>query len=414
MTLVAIFLLAYLFVAPDNGTLTATRGAGGAVRAALRLPPRTRESGGSRSSRSSKKGGSRSLLAGWREGVASARKTREDGRDLWSRGSRAGGRVYGGTRNLAGGIRTTVRNRRDRRHQGNTPTPDAPPVVVADPTVAPAAGDGDQVHADLDERPVDVVNERDDAPSPDGQLLFSSKTDDLGAAIGDSAVPEQKTGELDEGNRVPDEASAAVSQVLEAPPADDRYYTWKSPVSGQSFVFDRMNLDEPTRATDERAAELTASFYNDRHRLATQNGEAAVALAETPTAAPAMGNTHHHSTWKEATPMAIAGTELGNLDEVDGEAKAALNAIEALTEALNEIKGWGGNLPDRWSGTSWSTDGLDAAIVGVAEEAAELKIPEGLMERLTQIGAEVQKARAVGEVAAETGAKGDLSGFRSN
>jgi hypothetical protein len=405
------------------------------------------------------------MLAGWSEGVTAARQAREEGRDLWSRGSRVSGRIAGGTRNLVGGVRTTVRSRRDRRHQSSTPTPDASPIDVADPAAEPTVGNADQVYDGLDQHPDNPVgpgwpasfrraasdrqtpaSENNDVPQQDGELLFSSKTDDLGAAIHDSGNSAQRTSELDEAvsNWASEEPPAAASEVLEeAPVDDDRYYTWQSPDSGRLFVFDRMNLDEPMPATDGRAAETIASFYNGRHGLATQNGEAPVALAEapgggvaeeaavsvlapllaaqifpatpeTPTAAPAMGNTHSTTTWKEATPMAIAGTELGNLDEVDGEAKAALNAIEALTDALNEIKGWGGNLPDRWSGTSWSTDGLDAAIVGVAEEAAELKIPEGLMERLTQIGAEVQKARAVGEVAAETGAKGDLSGFRSN
>jgi hypothetical protein len=130
---------------------------------------------------------------------------------------------------------------------------------------------------------------------------------------------------------------------------------------------------------------------------------------QTPTATAAAGNTNPSTTpRKETTPMAIAGTELGNLDEVDGEAKTALTAIEALTEALNEIKGWGGNLPDRWSGTAWSTDRLDTAISGVAEASSELKIPEALMEQLAEIGAAVAEARSVGEVAADCSTRGTV------
>lgn len=540
MTLIAIMLLAYLFVAPDKGTLSLTRGATGAARAVLGMPPRgARTSAGGRSAlaRSSKSDGSpkggnssrRPLLAGWREGVASARVAREEGRDAWSRTSRGAGRAVGGSRNIAAGIRTTVGNRRGRRTAGIAIAPDEQTTIVTDPTAEPASGqavgNGDQAAAgDVGQRPVDAVNETaDDAPE-DGRLLFSSKTDDLGAAIGE---PAQETGELNE--------------VAEEPPADSRYYVWESPDSGQYFVFDRMNLDEPMPCLNERDADLLTGFYNDRHGLATQNGEEPAALAglpstattsddvpdgdlpdaadsysggafdrngvpwpivitgpdtmpcpkcgeqtvrvddsfdadeasstwsnayrcthcsaegrfkadlspsehkelfprfspereaelselaerlaadihpipQTPTTVPVMGDTTSSTTTisEGTTPMSIAGTELANLDEVAGEASAALNAIEALTEALSEIKGWAGNLPDRWSGTTWSTDRLDSAITGTAEAAQELKVPEALMEQLASIATAVKEARSVGEVAAETGAKGDLSGFRGN
>jgi hypothetical protein len=429
VTIFAIILLAYLFVAPDKGTLAATRGTEGAFRAVLGMPPRQRRaakgsspkaSGGNKKANGPK--GSRSILDGWREGVASARVAREEGRDVWARTSRGAGKVAGGTRNVVGGIRTTVQNRRDRRNPGSSVEPDAQTTVI-DPTTTtdPVTRNPDQTDDGTDRRPADAVKEGDDTPQ-DGRLLFSSITDDLGAAIGGSAQPQQKAGELDDvdDNQIPD------LPVGEEPLADDRYYPWESPESGQYFVFDRLNLDEPMPCRNERDADLISGFYNDRHGLATQNGEAPAALAEipesnsadqissktpqTPTADPAAGDT----TRKEPTPMSIAGTDLANLDEVDGEAKAALNAIEALTEALSEIKGWGGNLPDRWSGTSWGTDGLDSAIAGVAEAASELQIPEALLEHLAAIGQEIAKARTVGEAAAEVRAKGDLAAFGAN
>ncbi|TCC33850.1 hypothetical protein E0H75_42075 [Kribbella capetownensis] len=430
MTLVVILLVAYLFVAPDKATLTGTRGAAGALRAVLGMPPRpSRDRSKKGSASNSKSNGRRPLLAGWCEGVTAARQAREEGRDLWSHGSRISGRAAGGTRNLVGGVRTTVRTRRDRRHHSSTPTPDTQP-VVADPTAEPTRRD--EVHERLDQHPDHpdwpasfrraasgpqaAVSETD--PKQDGELLFSSKTDDLGAAVGDSALQEQKTSE-------------SASEVLEEPRVDDdRYYTWKNPETGNFFVFDRMNLDAPIRAQDKHEADFVASFYNSRNELATRNDLAPYALAEpfmgssepadsaasqTPTAYPAMGNTDLNTiTRKDTTAMSIAGTELATLDEVSGEVDAAKNAIEALIEALSEIKGWGGGLPDRWSGTSWSTDGLDASISAIAEAASELKGPEGLMEQLTAIGEEIAKARTVGEAAAEARAKGDLSGFLSH
>jgi hypothetical protein len=431
VTILALFLLAYLFVAPDKGSLALTRGTAGAVRGLLGMggSSRTAKKTAASTGRSGANGGrgaselKRSILDGWREGTASARQVREEGRDLWSRGTRVSGRVAGGTRNLVGGARTTIRNRRDRRNQTDVPDQDVSPIDV--PTADPSPSADNDVHAGLKQHLDDSAEPAGPAGSPrqsDGELLFSSRNDDLGAVIGDPPPqPEPKASEMNEpGDQVVDDVPAAVAPEAEEPPADDRYYVWKSPDSGQFFMFDRMNLDEPLTAPTETDADLWAVFYNGRHALVTEHGFAATALtpfpagspaSQTPGAAPATGNPTTSTTTRKETPMAIAGTELANIDEVDAEAKTALTAIETLIEALDEIKGWGGKLPERWAGTSWSTDGLDAAVSGVAEASAELQIPEGLMEKLALISAEVKKARTVGEVAAEARAKGDLSGF---
>jgi hypothetical protein len=98
-------LIAYAVAAPDRVTLAATRGLSGAVRGAA--------TGKTPSSKKSKPR-TRALTAGWREGVAAAHSRREAGRDLWSRGSRIGGRVWGGGVSLVSGARGSIQARRDR------------------------------------------------------------------------------------------------------------------------------------------------------------------------------------------------------------------------------------------------------------------------------------------------------------
>jgi hypothetical protein len=428
VTILALFLLAYLFVAPDKGSLALTRGTAGAVRGLLGMGGSSRTA---KKSAAAPKGRARklqrSIADGWREGTASARQVREEGRDLWSRGTRVSGRVAGGTHSLVVGARTTIRNRRDRRNQTGIPDQDVSPIDV--PTADPAPSADDDVHAGLKQHLDDSgepaapgdLKAADLSGQQDGELLFSSKTDDLGAAIGD---PEQKAGEVDEPGDdevVADVAPTPETPAAEEPPADERYYVWKSPESGQFFMFDRMNLDEPLAAPSKADADVWTTFYNGRHALVTEHGFAATPLtpfpagspaaSQTPVTAPATGNTTTSTTTRKETSMAIAGTELANVDEVDGEAAAALSAIEALIEAMGEIKGWGDKLPDRWAGTAWSTDGLDAAVAGVAESSSELKIPEALLEQLALVRTEAKNARTVGEAAAEARAKGDLSGF---
>jgi hypothetical protein len=106
MEILAMFALAYLFVSPDKMSLAGTRGVFGAARGALTgRTPKT-----AKSAKPSPRG--RAMLAGWREGVTSARERRESGRDLWTRGSRLAGRAAGGGASLARGINDAVQARR--------------------------------------------------------------------------------------------------------------------------------------------------------------------------------------------------------------------------------------------------------------------------------------------------------------
>lgn len=116
-------LLAYMLVAPDRKSLALSRGLAGAAHGALtgRTPKM------SKTAEPSPRG--RALKAGWREGVATARERREAGKDLWSRGSRGTGRVYGGMTSLVSGVRETVDRRRagSRELEEGATSPDAVP-----------------------------------------------------------------------------------------------------------------------------------------------------------------------------------------------------------------------------------------------------------------------------------------------
>lgn len=109
--------------------------------------------------------------------------------------------------------------------------------------------------------------------------------------------------------------------------------------------------------------------------------------------------------------MGMLTTELANLDEVEAEVKQVQSAIEELVEALQEVKQWAGNLPERWEATEYSTKGLDVAIDNVPESFGVLTQSDEVLEQLDIVLAEIGKARAVGEAAAEVGATGRLDGF---
>jgi len=104
-------------------------------------------------------------------------------------------------------------------------------------------------------------------------------------------------------------------------------------------------------------------------------------------------------------------TELADVDELAGEVQTAVSTVEALSTAVDDLKAWLSTLPDRWAGAAWTTEGLDTAIQGVSDGAAALKIPDEVLEQLLALEAAIATARPLGEVAAEAGATGDLSGF---
>jgi hypothetical protein len=111
--------------------------------------------------------------------------------------------------------------------------------------------------------------------------------------------------------------------------------------------------------------------------------------------------------------MTVGGTELANIDDVEGEARAIADAVESLNATIQELKTWAQALPDRWSGTDWGTRGLDDAIGGTAEAADALRGADALLEQLAAIQSECARARTVGESANEVDATGNLDAFRA-
>jgi hypothetical protein len=113
----------------------------------------------------------------------------------------------------------------------------------------------------------------------------------------------------------------------------------------------------------------------------------------------------------------IEYTELENLEDLTREVQEVRGALETLDNVLGELVRWSQNLPERWSSTTWTTEGLDAALAAMTEAIAELKTPSaglaGLLEQLSAIGNELTKARTVGEPASDIGAAGNLTAFTS-
>jgi hypothetical protein len=110
----------------------------------------------------------------------------------------------------------------------------------------------------------------------------------------------------------------------------------------------------------------------------------------------------------------IEYTELENLEDLTREVREVRSAIETLDNVLSELVLWSQNLPARRSGTTWTTEGLDAAMAAMVETMTGLKIPAaGLLEQLSAIDDELTKARAIGEAASDAGAAGNLTAFTS-
>jgi hypothetical protein len=106
-------------------------------------------------------------------------------------------------------------------------------------------------------------------------------------------------------------------------------------------------------------------------------------------------------------------TELESLEAVRREARQAMEMSESLTEVVTSIKDWATGLADRWSGTEWGTADLNHAVAGVGDAAGTLTSGEALTEALVAIEDAVKRAEALGEVATEIGAHGDVDAFRA-
>lgn len=107
----------------------------------------------------------------------------------------------------------------------------------------------------------------------------------------------------------------------------------------------------------------------------------------------------------------IDGTELANVDALASEVQDAVTAAEALATAMDGLKVWASTLPDRWAGSGWSTERLDAALVDISAAVTGLTTPDQVLEQLRAIAADLTEARAVGEAAAQARATGDLDRF---
>ncbi|MET7284203.1 hypothetical protein ABZS29_38575 [Kribbella sp. NPDC005582] len=380
MEILIIGLIAYLVVSPDPISLAFSRGLFGAARgAATGRTPKSRKS--------SPRG--RAMFAGWREGVAAARERREAGRDLWTRGSRVGGRVAGGTASLAHGIRDSIVARLARQAQDGAEAasnPDASPSsrgwagprTVGRPRTAPTS---DAAGAVVDQDGNDVTPTAGEAaaapraaaetPMPDAaapEATTPEKTPESEAASPEAA-PEAATPEAATSEAATPEAAA------EAPET--------SPAAATS---------DPTPQTPETATEPTP--------------EPAPTGASTP---------NPHSTITTASngakPMSLGTTELSNIDDYEKELKAVEAAFGLVAEAMASIRTWAVNLPDRWSAANWGTAGLDRSVASIAESVGALRMP-AVTETFSSAKAEVTKARGLGEAAASVQARGKTEAFR--
>lgn len=308
-------IVGYFVVSPDRGSLALSRGLAGGVRGAL-----STSSSSSRSTGSSKKGKTKktkkggktpdsdataagpsrwdSATAGWRQGVAAARQAREEGRDTWSRTSKAAGQIYGGTRTFADRARTAYRTKRATKKwtRPGTETDSTAAADAAGPTDSPAAAV---------------------PPSP--------------AVAGDTH------------------------------PADEATDSSESPA---------------------------APVYD---------------ITEISGAAAAAGGT----TEKEHD---MNETELASVQQAQAEFEAYEVLIRTQLQELAQTLRWSKRLGDRWSGTKWSTAPLDQAIAAISEAPT---VNESMQNGVRAAIKACQEARTVGEIAAATGAKGDLQAFKA-
>jgi hypothetical protein len=351
MEILAICVLAYFLVSPDKMSLAFSRGALGAGRGAItgRTPKATKDS------KPSPRG--RAILAGWREGVTAARERREAGRDLWSRGTRFGGRISGGTASLARGINDTIHARRDQTDDpglDGAASPDAVPSrrgwtmprLVRRPRTAPTSDASGLV---VDQDGNDVASG--DCSRCGKPALVDSDTGTAHRICLDCW--EKENGHPTE--VVPTEDTVTEPQVTAEP----------DPGPG------------PTEPATPQSAPAPAT-RTDPNGVITMPNQ----------------------------------TELATLDELSAELKAMENAFTDLTELVARIKKYGANLPDRWSATNWGTKGLDRAITDISEEIASIKLIP--LESFATARTEIGKARTLGETADAVQAHGKTEAFRSN
>jgi hypothetical protein len=390
--------ITWLVVSPDQDSLTLTRGVSGAVRAGARhytggsqggSRPTSRQQPSVRPRRSSSsmpgsgqrfvKGRTRPpsmaavAVTGWTEGVQAARKTREEGRDIWSRTATASRFVGRGLRH--GYYRARRRWTSEDVHQIPSNKEVEPGGEVKPRDVL----GGEATFRSSGPSGVDLCNGCDDHEqhTPCRGLVRAIEAARQRAAAGELVDDRQVcSGCEDKHKHKPCPGTIAARRKREEEAAARSEQVVPIPRPGQD---DLGQGDQP--ATDLGGGQKDSG--NDPGQM------------------------------RGAMSVSVGQSELANVDEVEKEARSVAAAVEDLDTAIRELKAWAEALPDRWSGTDWSTSGLDTAITGISDAASELKAPDGVTEQLQSVMDECAKARAVGEAAEEAGAKGNIDGFRA-
>ncbi|HWD83267.1 MAG TPA: hypothetical protein VG497_30415 [Kribbella sp.] len=122
-------------------------------------------------------------------------------------------------------------------------------------------------------------------------------------------------------------------------------------------------------------------------------------------------HTNTTTTLNGAKPMALGTTELSNIDEYEKELKAVEAAVRLVAEAMDSVRKWGKNLPERWSAAGWGTAGLDRSVQDIAETIGDLKMP-AVAEAFAAARAQVTKARDLGEAVDAVRARGKTEAFK--
>jgi hypothetical protein len=360
MEIIIACLIAYALVSPDRASLALTRGLFGMARGAATGKPTKKSKPSPRR---------RAMLDGWREGKAAARERREAGKDLWSRGTRLGGRVVGGTGSLARGIKGTVDARRGNASDASTAVvdedgkpvtaPDSDPAEPAGPSVIRRCSEcGGELATVGQICPACLAKQQQRDQSHDKPGVMVLNPDDPFGPPAYEGDPEQAHNKLEPGTY----ATTDPDQALV--------------VTDDTSVLQRR---EPAAPLDEPQPTTTGN-------TTSPNG---------------------------APPMSIATTDLQNIDELDREIKTVQGAFEGVMEAMEVLRKYGINLPERMAAAPWGTAGIDRAVMTMAETVGQLKMPE-VLEAIGGIKSEIAKARGVGEVAATVKARGKVEALQGS
>jgi hypothetical protein len=131
--------------------------------------------------------------------------------------------------------------------------------------------------------------------------------------------------------------------------------------------------------------------------------------------APAQNNamTEERSVNTNTSTAAVGGTELATLADLRAEIGDVDGRVSEAAELLSVVTDWAGTLSERYSAAPFGTDGLNTAVVAAAEALAAIPNLDDLAELLATVVDETAKAEALGEVADELGATGDVNAFRA-